>query len=110
MRVSELAGGGRWRSWLSRGAEVLALVADVPSGAPLAQTRRRACRRARSSASPSWPRGFEHVVLVDPPAFEHLRRSRPAEGRAASLHLAWGEAEHRFALAMLESSWPGAAR
>jgi hypothetical protein len=43
------------------------------------------------------------VVLVDPPAFEHLERlaTLPAAG-GGYVHLAWGEAEHRFALAMLD--------
>jgi len=46
---------------------------------------------------------FKHVVLVDPLQFAHLEAlaTRPtAEGGYA--HLAWGNAEHRFALAMLD--------
>jgi hypothetical protein len=43
------------------------------------------------------------VVLVDPPAFVHVEgfavRATPAGGY---VHLAWGEAEHRFALTMLD--------
>ena len=58
---------------------------------------------AALEADPDLAAGFEHVVLVDPPAFAHHEdlATRPtADGGYA--HLAWGEAEHRFALAMLD--------
>jgi hypothetical protein len=54
-------------------------------------------------ADPELAGGFEHVVLVDPPPFaqvEDLARRPTADG--GYVHLAWGEAEHRFALAMLD--------
>jgi hypothetical protein len=44
--------------------------------------------------------GFEHVVMVDPPQFMHVEEL--AMRGAGYAHLAWGEAEHRFALAMLD--------
>lgn len=52
---------------------------------------------------PELAMGFEHVVLVDPPAFAHLEAlaARPTSD-GGYVHLAWGEAEHRFALAMLD--------
>ena len=50
-------------------------------------------------AEPGLAAGFEHVVFVDPPQFEHVEQLAMAgEGY---VHLAWGEAEHRFACAML---------
>jgi hypothetical protein len=54
-------------------------------------------------ASPSLAAGFEHVVLVDPPAFEQVERlaAEPHAG-GGFLHVAWGEAERRFARAMLD--------
>jgi single-stranded-DNA-specific exonuclease len=93
--VAELSSSGA--------GEVLAVVAD--------RERRRALGRdgvvladgAALEADPDLATGFEHVVLVDPPAFAHYEAlaTRPtADG--GYVHLAWGDAEHRFALAMLD--------
>jgi single-stranded-DNA-specific exonuclease len=54
-------------------------------------------------ADPELAATFEHVVLVDPPAFaRHEDLAIRPTGRGGYVHLAWGEAEHRFALAMLD--------
>ena len=51
-------------------------------------------------AEPELAARFEHVVFVDPPQFEHVEQLATAgEGY---VHLAWGEAEHRFARTMLD--------
>jgi single-stranded-DNA-specific exonuclease len=85
------------------GGEVLAFVADRERRAPLGGEGVILADGARLEAEPSLATKFEHVVLVDPPAFAHLEqlatRPSPAGGYA---HLAWGEAEHRFALATLD--------
>jgi hypothetical protein len=54
-------------------------------------------------ADPELARGFEHVVLVDPPACERLADLLVLPGVAGGyIHLAWGEAERRFCLSMLD--------
>lgn len=92
------------RELASSGAgEVLALVADRERRAALAQDGVVLADGAMLEADPDLPVGFEHVVLVDPPAFAHHEdlATRPTAGGGYA-HLAWGEAEHRFALAMLD--------
>ncbi len=89
---------------LSSGAGVLALVADAPRRAALARDGLTLADYAELERDPDLARGFAHVVLVDPPPSAYLERlaSRPsAEG--GFLHPVWGDAEHRFALAVLES-------
>jgi single-stranded-DNA-specific exonuclease len=93
--VAELSSSG--------GGGVLAVVADRARRAALAGDGVVLADGATLEATPDLAVGFEHVVLVDPPAFAHHEdlATRPtAEGGYA--HLAWGEAEHRFALAMLD--------
>jgi single-stranded-DNA-specific exonuclease len=85
------------------GGEVLAYVADRERRAALAGEGVVLADGAALEADPELASRFEHVVLVDPPPFAHLERlaTHPtAEGGYA--HLAWGDAEHRFALAMLD--------
>jgi single-stranded-DNA-specific exonuclease len=93
--VAELSSSGA--------GEVLAVVAD--------RERRRALGRdgvvlvdgAALEVDPDLATAFEHVVLVDPPAFaghEDLATRPTADG--GYVHLAWGDAEYRFALAMLD--------
>ncbi len=93
--VGELASCGE--------GEVLAVVACRERRAALAGPGVTLVDGAVLEADPELAAGFSHVVLVDPPQFEHLERlaSLPsAEG--GYLHVAWGEAERRFALAMLD--------
>jgi single-stranded-DNA-specific exonuclease len=85
------------------GGDVLAVVADRGRRASLAREGVVLADGAGLEAEPELAAEFEHVVLVDPPAFEHLERiatAPAADGGYA--HLAWGEAEHRFALATLD--------
>ncbi len=89
--VGELASSGS--------GEVLAVVADCTRRAALGGDGVVLADAARLESDPELAMGFEHVVLVDPPPFEHLERLATAGDGYA--HLAWGEAEHRFALAML---------
>jgi single-stranded-DNA-specific exonuclease len=92
------------RELASSGAgEVLAVVADRERRAALGGDGVALADARTLEADPDLATRFEHVVLVDPPAFaqhEDLAR-RPATG-GGYVHLAWGEAEHRFALAMLD--------
>ncbi len=83
--------------------DVLAVVADRERRSALCGEGVVVADAAALEAEPDLAAGFEHVVLVDPPAFAHieaLASRAPREGGYA--HLAWGEAEHRFALAMLD--------
>lgn len=92
------------RELASSGAgEVLAFVADRERRVALAQDGVVLADGAMLEADPDLAAGFEHVVLVDPPAFAHHEdlATRPTTGGGYA-HLAWGEAEHRFALAMLD--------
>lgn len=93
--VGELASSG--------GGGVLAVVADRERRVALAENGVVLADGAALEADPELAAGFEHVVLVDPPAFarhEDLATRPTADG--GYVHLAWGEAEHRFALAMLD--------
>jgi single-stranded-DNA-specific exonuclease len=83
--------------------QVLALVADLERRVALAGDGVVLADGASLEADPDLATGFEHVVLVDPPAFSHhegLAIRPTADG--GYVHLAWGEAEYRFALAMLD--------
>jgi single-stranded-DNA-specific exonuclease len=93
--VGELASSG--------GGEVLAVVADRERRVALAENGVVLADGAALEADPDLAKGFEHVVLVDPPAFAHHEdlATRPAADGGYA-HLAWGGAEHRFALAMLD--------
>jgi single-stranded-DNA-specific exonuclease len=83
----------------SCGADVLAVVADAERRAALAGDGVVLADAFALEAEPGLAAGFEHVVFVDPPAFAHVEELAMAgEGYA---HLAWGEPERRFALAML---------
>jgi single-stranded-DNA-specific exonuclease len=89
--VGELASAG--------GGEVLAVVACAERRAALAGDGVVLADAARLAAEPGLATRFEHVVFVDPPQFEQVERLALAgEGYA---HLAWGEAEQRFAVTML---------
>ena len=93
--VAELASSG--------GGAVLAAVADTERRAPLAREGVRLVDAFSIEAQPELARGFDHVVLVDPPACDRvadLLALPAAEG--GYLHLAWGEAERRFCLSVLD--------
>ncbi|HSR95249.1 MAG TPA: single-stranded-DNA-specific exonuclease RecJ [Solirubrobacterales bacterium] len=93
--VAELSSSG--------GGEVLAYVADRERRAALAGEGVALADGALLEVDPELARGFEHVVFVDPPAFDHLERLATQPTVAGGYaHLAWGEAERRFALAMLD--------
>jgi len=80
--------------------EVLALVACVERRAALGGESVLLADAAALEAEPEMATGFEHVVFVDPPQFAHVEElAMRGEGYA---HLAWGAAEHRFALRMLD--------
>jgi single-stranded-DNA-specific exonuclease len=88
---------------LAAGGELLAVCADVPRRLPglgsrlggFALTCHQAIRRDPSLAS-----GFAHVVVLDPPAGE--REGRLLRAGEGFTHMAWGEAELRFAEQMHE--------
>jgi single-stranded-DNA-specific exonuclease len=83
----------------SSGGEVLAVVACVERRAALAGDGVVLADAAAFAAEPRLAEGFAHVVFVDPPQFAEVEAAALAgEGYA---HLAWGEAEARFARAML---------
>ncbi|HEX6688635.1 MAG TPA: single-stranded-DNA-specific exonuclease RecJ [Solirubrobacterales bacterium] len=80
--------------------DVLAVVADCERRAALAGEGVVLADGVALEAEPELADGFEHVVLVDPPPFAHLERL--AMSGSGYAHLAWGEAEYRFARAMLD--------
>ena len=83
--------------------DVLAVVADRERRSALTGVGVELADGAALEADPELATGFEHVVLVDPPSFAHLERlATCATADGGYAHLAWGEAEHRFALAMLD--------
>lgn len=83
--------------------DVLAVVADRERRLALGGDGVVLADEASLEAGPETATAFEHVVLVDPPAFEHIESfARQAAPGGGYVHLAWGEAEHRFALAMLD--------
>jgi single-stranded-DNA-specific exonuclease len=87
----------------SCGAGVLGVVADVERRAALGGDGVVLADAFALEAEPELAARFEHVVLVDPPQFAHIEElaSMPSAG-GGFLHAAWGEAERRFALAMLD--------
>ncbi len=85
------------------GGGVLAVVADRERRVALGGEGVVLADAVALEADPDLAAGFEHVVLVDPPAFAHLEAlATLASAEGGYAHLAWGEAEHRFALAMLD--------
>ena len=95
----------------SSGESVIGFVADVVRRAHLAKTGARIADYAELEREPELAREFEHVVLVDPPAFPALDRlagsawggGADASAGSGYLHPAWGELEVRFALRALAS-------
>lgn len=90
--VGELASAG--------GGEVLAVVACVERRVALAGDGVALADAAAFEQDPELAGRFAHVVFVDPPQFAEVEDAATAgEGY---VHLAWGDAEHRFARAMLD--------
>jgi single-stranded-DNA-specific exonuclease len=83
--------------------DVLAVVADADRRAALAGEGIVLADSVALEAEPDLAARFRHVVLVDPPAFEYVERLAvlPCEDGGYA-HEAWGEAEQRFARAMLD--------
>ena len=82
----------------SCGESVLALCADAESRAAMAREGVTLADYLGLEANPGLAAGFDHVVLVDPPPFEHLLRlASRADAEDRYLHRVWGEAEWRFA-------------
>jgi single-stranded-DNA-specific exonuclease len=83
--------------------DVLAVVADRERRSALSGEGVVLADAVALEADPELAVGFEHVVIVDPMPFAHLERLATLASRDGGYaHLAWGEAEHRFALAMLD--------
>lgn len=86
----------------SSGESAIAVTADATLRSAMARDGLRLTDYGELERAPGLCAGFAHVVLVDPPLgpeFEAtLSRSDEAGGY---LHRAWGEAERRFALAVL---------
>jgi single-stranded-DNA-specific exonuclease len=83
----------------SSGDAVLGLVADLPRREALSHTGARLAEYAELERDPGLAAEVEHVVLVDPPPFQHLERLVAQGG--GYLHPAWGEPELRFTIAAL---------
>jgi len=82
----------------SCGESVLALCADAEARTAMAREGMILADYAELEASPELAARFDHVVLVDPPPFEHLLRlAGRANAEDRYLHRAWGDAEWRFA-------------
>ena len=82
----------------SCGESVLALVADASLRAGLAREGLRLADYLELERRPRLPRDFDHVVLVDPPAFPDLERlAARAAQEGGYLHRVWGEPEWRLA-------------
>jgi single-stranded-DNA-specific exonuclease len=90
----------------SSGESVLAVCADAELRAGMVREGLRLADYAEIERSAGLCRDFTHVVLVDPPAFARLE---PALARSSQeggyLHRAWGEAEWRFALGVLDEQF-----
>jgi single-stranded-DNA-specific exonuclease len=85
---------------------VLAVVADVEARAELRGRGAELADGAALRRRPGLAAGFTHVVLVDPPAFPEVESAARLGGEVGGfLHLAWGEAEHRFAVAALQQQF-----
>ncbi len=93
------------------GAEVLALCADVPrriEGLAARAGGFALCSHAALERDPALGEGFDHVVVLDPPASRMQDARMRAAGRGNSLgwtHLTWGDAELRFAQQIHESEY-----
>ena len=108
-RRAELAAGAAGLARFAGGAaqiacgrcsagEVSALAARAEAGLALADF-------AAASLVPDLGRGFDHVVLVDPPASEQEAILASLGPEGSYLHSAWGEQERGFALRVLDDEF-----
>jgi len=87
---------------VSSGESVLAIAADAAARAPLEHPGLVLADYEGLERDPDLALDFTHVVLVDPPPSARLERLAGRGPDAGGwLHPVWGEAEHRFALAVL---------
>jgi single-stranded-DNA-specific exonuclease len=91
---------------VSSGESVLAVCANAELRSGMVREGLDLTDYAGVERSPGMCRDFTHVVLVDPPAFAHIE---PALSRSAweggYQHRVWGDAEWRFAVAVLEEQF-----
>jgi single-stranded-DNA-specific exonuclease len=99
------------RELTATGEPVLVLVADIPRRIAGLATRAGGfalCSHAALARQPDLAERFTHVVALDPPATAdedaRMRAAGPRDG-AAFVHLAWGQAELRFARQIHESEY-----
>ncbi len=91
----------------SSGASVLALSADAGLRAAMEMEGVRLTDYLRLEQDSGICADFDHVVLVDPPPSPEAERLvSTCAAAGAFLHLAWGEAEWRFACHVLGSHLP----
>ena len=110
---------GRRRVRDHRGRGIAGLLADlVASGDSVLAVCAHAPQRARALEArvggfgligwaaledePAVAASYDHMVAIDPPLHEHLRRALDRLPGTGWTHLAWGEAELRFAQRILE--------
>jgi single-stranded-DNA-specific exonuclease len=87
----------------SCGESVLAVCANAALRIGMSRQGLRLADYAELERDPQLPGDFDHVVLVDPPASAALERLAAFSRRSGGyLHRAWGDAEWRFGLAVLE--------
>ena len=92
---------------VSCGESVIALCADASLRSAMTRDGLRLADYRELEGSPGLPAEYDHVVLVDPPAFEDLERIASLATRPNGyLHRVWGEAEWRFALSVLGVQLP----
>lgn len=91
----------------SSGESVIALCADLALRAGMAREGLRLADYRELEQAPGLAADYDHVVLVDPPAFAQLDQVASRALRPHGyLHRAWGEAEWRFALSVLGVQLP----
>jgi single-stranded-DNA-specific exonuclease len=87
----------------SCGESVLAITADATLRSGMAREDLRLVDYAELERSPGLAGEFAHVVLVDPPASAGLEQlAKQSRDQGGYLHRAWGEAEWRLSLSVLE--------
>jgi single-stranded-DNA-specific exonuclease len=90
----------------SSGESVTAVCADAALRAGMVRDGLVLADYAEIERSPERCRDFTHVVLVDPPAFAQLEHALDCSTHEGGyLHRAWGEAEWRFSLAVLDEQF-----